>query len=128
MVKRYLAEPGSESVQALLGEADEVTVSELLVPELISTFKRNVRDGLLDERKYQALKSALQEDLREVAMQPIDGGTIAKAISCLEGAILQGCDSIHVATALQNSCDLFVSADQQQIRAAKKLGLAVKAV
>ena len=126
--KRYFKERGSEEVQALMAEAEEICFSEVGIPEIISIFRRQIREHIISMKQYQLLKQALGEDLKATAILSLDSMTVADAIQCLEGASLQGCDSIHVASARIHRCGLFVSADVQQSKAAKILGLKVMEV
>jgi predicted nucleic acid-binding protein len=126
--KRYFKESGTEEVQALLARAEEVCFSEVGVPEIFSVLRRQVRERVISEGQYQAVKQAVGEDIRATTVYPLDQAIVADAIVCLEKASLQGCDSIHVATARVHRCNLFVSADVQQCKAAKALGLKVMAL
>jgi predicted nucleic acid-binding protein len=126
--KRYFKEAGTEEVRALLAQADSVCLSEVGIPEIFSVLRRQVRERFISEAQYQALKQAVGEDLGATTICPLDQAVVADAIECLEGATLQGCDSIHVATARVHHCELFVSADVQQCRAAKTLGLKVRSL
>jgi len=63
--KRYVEESGSEQVRALCADADALGVSILVIPELISTLCRLVREGRLSPDHYQSLKSAVQADLAD---------------------------------------------------------------
>src|ERR1700704_3897381 len=65
LVKRYVEEEGSEQVRTLCAEADALGVSVLVLPELISTLCRLVREGRLSSEDSQSLKSAVQADLAD---------------------------------------------------------------
>jgi predicted nucleic acid-binding protein len=52
LAKRYVEEVGEEKVRALCAEADALGVSVLVVPELISTLCRLVREGRLSSEDY----------------------------------------------------------------------------
>lgn len=126
--KRYFKETGSQEVHALMAEAEEICFSEIGIPEIISIFRRQIREHIISAKQYQLLKQALGEDLKATAILSLDSMTVTDAVLCLEGASLQGCDSIHVASARIHRCELFVSADARQGKAAKILGLKVTQV
>jgi uncharacterized protein with PIN domain len=65
LTKRYVEEEGSERVRDLCTSADALAVSVLVVPELISTLCRLVREGRLSSEDYRSLKSAVQTDLSD---------------------------------------------------------------
>lgn len=126
--KRYFKEQGSVEVQVLMAQAEKICLSEVGIPEIFSIFRRRVREQIISEDQYQLLKQTAGEDLKAISILALDSSVVANAIQCLEGATLQGCDSIHVATARVHRCDLFVSADLQQCKAAKKMGLKVREI
>ena len=70
LTKRYVEEVGSEQVRALCAEADALGVSVLVLPELISTLCRLVREGRLSSEDYRSLKFAVQADLSDAAHWP----------------------------------------------------------
>src|SRR3954471_11337701 len=125
LTKRYVEAEGSEQVRALCAEADALGVSVLVLPELISTLCRLVREGRLSSENYQSLKSAVQADLADADLCDLSQYVFEQALRCLEGHPLRTLDALHVGSALAYQPDLFVSADRCQTEAAGHEGLAV---
>jgi predicted nucleic acid-binding protein len=125
LTKRYVEEPGAEQVRTLCSEADTLGVSVLVVPELISTLCRLVREGRLSSKDYQSLKSAVQADLSDADLCDLSQDTFEQTIRCLEDHSLRALDALHVGSALVYQPDLFVSADRRQAEAAGREGLEV---
>ena len=125
LTKRYVEEEGSEQVRALCAGADALGVSVLVVPELISTLCRLVREGRLSSEDYRSLKAALQADLSDAELCDLSQDAFEAAIRCLESHPLRTLDALHVGSALVYQPDLFVSADRRQAEAADREGLAV---
>jgi predicted nucleic acid-binding protein len=125
LTKRYVEEEGSERVRDLCASADALAVSVLVVPELISTLCRLVREGRLSSEDYRSLKSAVQTDLSDADLCDLSQATFDHAIRCLESHPLRALDALHVGSALVYQPDLFVSADRRQVEAADREGLAV---
>lgn len=125
LTKRYVEEMGSEQVRDLCAEADALGVSVLVLPELISTLCRLVREGRLSSEDYRSLKSALQADLSDADLCDLSQGAFEQTIRCLENHSLRSLDALHVGSALVYQPDLFVSADRRQAKAAGCEGLAV---
>lgn len=123
--KRYVAEQGSEKVLALCEQADDLTVSIICMPELISTLSRLVREKRITNKEYQKLKRDATADLADADICQITPDVLTSAIKLLESNLLRAMDAIHVACALVVKADVFVSADLRQIAAAKKTGLKV---
>lgn len=125
LAKRYVEEAGSEQVRALCSEADALGVSVLIVPELISTLCRLVREGRLSSEDYQSLKSAVKADLSDADLCDLSQETFRQALRCIELHPLRALDALHVGSALVYRPDLFVSADRRQAEAADREGLSV---
>jgi uncharacterized protein len=125
LTKRYVEEEGSEQVRVLCATAEALGVSVLVVPELISTLCRLVREGRLSTEDYRSLKSAVQADLSDADLCDLSQDAFEQAIRCLELHSLRALDALHVGSALVYQPDLFVSADRRQAEAADREGLAV---
>lgn len=121
--KRYVAENGSDKVLALCGKADSLVVSVICLPELISTLSRLVREKKLAKTDYRKLKGDAMADLADVDICQITPDVLATVVSLLESHPLRALDAIHVACALAIAPDVFASADQRQLSAARKAGL-----
>lgn len=123
--KRYVAEAGSGKLLALCQEADQLAVSVICVPELISTLARLVREKKLSKAEYRKLKGHVMADLADVEVRQLDAGVLAATTSLLEAYSLRAMDALHLACALGFAPDKFVSADHRQLAAARKAGLTV---
>lgn len=128
LAKRYAAEPGTEQVLRLCREADEIILSVLCVPELISGLNRLRRDGRLSTPHYRKLKRALAADLEAATLVDLTPAVVDRAIGCLERTPLRALGAIHLASALESVCDLFVTADRRQAEAAARLNLKAETV
>ena len=100
-------------------------VSTLVVPELISTLCRLVREGRLSSENYGSLKTALLADLADADLCDLTQDAFEQTLRCLERHPLRALDALHVGSALVYQPDLFVSADRRQAKAAGREGLAV---
>ena len=121
--KRYVLEEGSDNVVALCQQADNLIVSVICLPELISTFSRLVREKKLAKADYQKLKADAMADLVDVDICQITPAILASVVSLLESHPLRAMDALQVACALAVAPDRFVSADYRQLAAARKAGL-----
>ena len=121
--KRYELEEGSDNVVALCQQADNLIVSVICLPELISTFSRLVRAKKLAKGDYQKLKADVMADLVDVDICQITPAILSSVVSLLESHPLRAMDALQVACALAVAPDRFVSADYRQLAAARKAGL-----
>ncbi len=123
--KRYVAEQESDKVMALCQKADNLVVSVICLPELISTLSRLVREKKLAKADYRKLKGGAMADLADVDICQITPEVMVSAVSLLESHPLRAMDALHVACALAVEPDMFVSADHRQLSAARKAGLKI---
>ncbi len=118
--KRYIEEKGSEAVERLCGEATELALSVICIPEIISAFNRRVREGNLSPGQYREVKARLAADVIDADIINLVPEVVADAIGLMEGNALRAMDALHVACAIQWNADLFVSSDERQLSAARR--------
>lgn len=123
--KRYIAESGSDKVQALCAKAGSLAVSVICLPEILSTLTRLTREAKLTQSQYGKLKTEVVTDLGDADICEITTDAMKHVIHLLESNPLRAMDAIHLASALAYHPDVFVSADHRQIAAAKKARLKV---
>ncbi len=126
LAKRYVEETGSQRLQELLDAASSLGVAVIATTEVVSALCRRRREGSLTRAQYEQAKRALFEDIAGASVVGLDEKVVARAIDLLERWPLRSSDSLHVACAAEWSCDLFVTADERQSRAARKHGLRVE--
>lgn len=126
--KRYVEEPGSEAVDALCMGATELALSVVCIPEILSALNRRVRERSLSARQYEAAKKSLSQDLRDAVIVDLTPEVVSTCTAVLEASPVRAMDALHIACAIQWGAELFVSADERQIAAAKKAGLRTRLV
>jgi hypothetical protein len=112
-------------VLARCDQATELAVATIAWPELVSAFRRLVRENRLDETRYRALKADPAADLADAVLCEISPQVVQRAITALETHPLRAMNALHVAAALVRTADIFVPADARQCAAAAALGLEV---
>jgi len=128
LAKRYVAERGTDLFLERCGEADEIVLSVLCIPEVISGLNRIRRQKKISDREYAKMKRDLAADVAEAFMIDLTEGVVQEAIRCLERTSVRAMDAIHIASAIETVCDLFLSADTQQCRAARFVGVPVEEI
>lgn len=126
LAKRYVQEPGSDRVEAILSSASALGVSVICLSEVVSALCRRRRERKLSQQQYLEAKRALFSDIEDASVVNITDQVIARAVEILERRPLRSSDSLHVASAVEWSAQLFVSADEQQCAAARAYGLRVE--
>jgi len=127
-VKRYIEETGSQDVETLYMAATELALSIVCVPEVVSALNRRVRERDLSRRQYETAKDNMFEDARDAEIVNLTPEVISTCTAILEASPVRAMDAIHVASAVQWGAELFVSADERQVLAAKKAGLRTRLV
>jgi predicted nucleic acid-binding protein len=128
LFKRYVEEDGSDDVRDLCAVADAIGTSALCLPEILSAAHRLKREGRIDSGDVTRIKQELRADLRDAAVMGLNEAVIERAASLVEASPLKTLDALHVATAVEARADLFVSGDEQQLKAARKAGLKTRRV
>ena len=128
LAKRYVAESGSQTVLDWCARADELAISSLAIPEIVSALCRLRREGRLGENNYRAAKTDLLADLEDALLCDVSAPILKHAVRALEYHLLRASDAIHVGSALALAADVFVTSDKRQAEAARGMGLVVEEV
>ena len=127
-IKRYVEETGSDDVEKLCMEADDVAVSMLFPVEAASAFTRLLEEKKITHANRKLLKNTMFADLKDITLIQISPAAVSFSIRAIETSHIKTLDALHVGCAMDYKPDYFVSSDKQQTVAAKALGLHVKLV
>jgi predicted nucleic acid-binding protein len=128
LVKRYIEEPGTARVAGILTSAKEIAVCIICITEVISACNRLVREKKIKKDQYDWIKNEFLLDINEMIILDLTNEVIARSIQCLEKGTVRSLDALHVAAAHEYKCDLFLSGDVRQKKAAVNMGLKVEIV
>jgi len=106
----------------------ELGLCVLCVPEILSAMNRRLRERRLKRDEYELIKRRLLEEVVDATIIDLTPAVIAVAVAALERSAVRAADAMHVAAAAVWGAERFVSADQQQLAAARKAGLKVMAI
>ncbi len=126
--KRYIEERGSAAVEALCMEATELALCVICIPEIISALNRRMRERGLSRLRYDDAKRRLSEEVEDAVIVNLTPAVVSACTKIIEASPVRAVDALHVSCALAWEAELFVSADKQQVSAARKAGLATKFV
>lgn len=125
LAKRYIAEPGSDKIAQVFTEATTIFVTILTLPELCSALNRLRRGKNIKRSQYTKVKEAVMNDFNDFSVLDLTPEVIAASITLLEQYPLKSFDALQIACALEIQAEAFVTADQQQQKAAQKSNLNV---
>jgi len=126
--KRYVDEAGSDAVDAVCMEATELALSIICLPEVFSAMNRRLRERKLTQQQYEEAKKRLLAEVEDAVVVNLTSPVIAMCVAILESHPVRAMDALHIACAVQWDAELFVSADEQQIVAARKAGLCTRLI
>ncbi len=128
LAKRFITEKGTETVIEKCSTADEIAVSVLCIPEVISACNRLIREDKLTVEQYEWIKQELKSDIEQLTVVDLVQEVIQTSIECLEKGSIRTLDALHIASAVEYGCDLFLTADSRQCCISEQMGLKVQLV
>jgi uncharacterized protein len=130
LVKRYVAERGSNEVIELTAAAEIVATSLVSRAEVAAAFARAVRVGVLDHEGAQRAQRKFSREWPDLARVPVSEALVSRAGTLAWDYGLRGYDAVQLASALtwQESIgqDVFLATfDVELWEAAPAVGLQV---
>ena len=137
LVKRYHNEPGAEVVQALTDAvlADDprrALASWSTLAETLASLNRKRNDGILSQHLYQAVRTRLLLEVREMNILTVTDTAVRNSLSLIERYHINASDALFLRQALDWQAELpegdhvvMVTADRRLLRAAEAEGLAI---
>jgi uncharacterized protein len=126
--KRFIEEPGSRAVEDLCRLADELGLSVICVPELVSALNRRLRDKSISRQDYLRARRRLALEVGDAMVVQLTPEVVRFSLELLEDSPLRTMDALQVASALAWEADLFCSADSRQVSAARRAGLITRRI
>ncbi len=100
LVKRYIIEQGTETVDKFWERASYIATSTVAYAEAIAAFGRKKREGLLSEIEYKLIVKHITEDYRQFILVPVSTQLNSIIRRLIERHPLRGFDAIHLASAI----------------------------
>ncbi|RJQ42086.1 MAG: PIN domain-containing protein [Gaiellales bacterium] len=123
LVKRYIAEAGSDMVSSLFAGKQMLAVSWLALPETLAAITRRAKGSAMSAEDLLRVKTQLALDWQRFLVVYVAGEPVSRVEALIARHGLRGADSIHLSTALwlgqtTNTPINFVAADSELIAAA----------
>jgi len=130
LVKRYLKEVGSESVNAILASEKAIATSKLAYPEIHSAFMRKHRAGELAQKPLRSVIGNFERDWNHFFIIEFHDDLLPTVKALLGKYPLKGADAVHLSSAswLKHTAreDVkFVASDLNLLKAAESENLHV---
>jgi predicted nucleic acid-binding protein len=128
LIKRFVIEVGSETVNDLVGNAPPVVTAKIAFAEVHAGLKRKHREGHLSGRDYALSVRQFEDDWESYIRVDLRDEILRLARDLIRQHPLRGFDAIHLASAVSVKRVLgedlaFGAADARLLRAAKSEGL-----
>ena len=124
LVKRYVAEPGTPVVHALVTRHGPIATAKIAYAEVHAGFARKRREGRLAERGYSSACGLFESDWHAYVRLDLQDEVLVLARDLLRKHPLKGFDAIHLASAIRLRTALaedmmFAAADMRLLDAAR---------
>ena len=130
LVKRYLREVGSESVNAILISEKTIATSKLAYPEILSAFMRKHCAGELAQKPLRSVIDQFESDWKYFFIIEFHDDLFPAIKVLIEKYPLKGADTVHLSSALwlkhtAREDVKFVASDLNLLKAAESENLHV---
>ena len=123
LIKRYIAIQGGEELAALLADATSLHIAPHCRVEMHSAFNRLRLTKQMSAAACHAALAEFEQDLADFRVTPWSAAIEIEAIKMLTNSNLRAMDALHVAAALMVGAEQFVTSDERQAQAAKRVKL-----
>ncbi len=130
LVKRYVAEAGSDRVAALIETGAPAATAKVAYAEVFAALARRHREGALSRRAYGTVQRRFEREWTAYVRVELHDAVLKRARDLVRRHPLRAYDAVHLATALDlqeaaGEAVTFVVADEQLLDAAVRERLAV---
>jgi len=133
IVKRYVTEPGSATLDEVFDRAEvgrvKIAFSLWNVGEVLGTFDERHRRGWLEEEEFnQVLREFADENLKLLRLKildiiPLFAPILADTWTLILSQHIYEADAIQISTSKYSQSEALLSADRNFIKATRKCGL-----
>ena len=130
LVKLYLPEAESDTLNSLVAGRRDALVSDLAVTEIVSSLCRRRREGTVSahvvEKVHRHILSHLDGGVyRRLELLPAVHREAERLLTSIERVALRAADALHLALALSGAAASVLTFDRRLADAARALGLSV---
>jgi uncharacterized protein len=128
LVKLYLPEPGSDTLDAAIQGRSDLMVSDLAITEIVSAISRRRRAGSLPAVSCARLHRQILADIEgglyiKHDLMPEVHREAERLLLAVDNVVLRAADALHLALASLAGAAAMVTYDQGLADAAVKIGL-----
>lgn len=120
LVKRYIDETGSDSIDDLLARADVLIVSSVTRIEHSSALARRLKDKSLDKKSYEIALTEFNNDFKFIEVIPFNADVETSALNFIKKHGMKTLDAIQLSSAILSKANVFVTSDKKLYEIALK--------
>ena len=121
LVKKYVAETGSDQMEVLLGGTSEIIVAPIAWIEFNSAISQAVRDRRITPRESSQVLSEAERDFRSYSIVVWNETLADRAAEAIHRHSLATLDAIQLASGLLSEVEVFATSDRKLFREARKV-------
>lgn len=128
LVKLYLPEPGSDTLDAAIQGRRDLMVSDLAITEIVSAISRRRREGILPALSCVRLHRKILADIKDGLyikndLMPEVHREAERLLLTIDDVALRAADALHLALAGLSGAAAIVTYDLRLAEAAIRIGL-----
>jgi len=128
LVKLYLPEPGSDTLDAAIQGRSDLMISDLAITEIVSAMARRRREGTLPASTCARLHRKILSDIRDglyvtTDLTPEVHREAERLLLAVGDITLRAADALHMALASLSGAAAIVTYDLRLAEAAIRIGL-----
>lgn len=123
--KLLVLEDGTDTVEKLWAESDDLVSARLLQVETYSALAQGIRLGHLSNLQESKARHVFESLWEEIIIVELTPRVADKACELVSTVSLRALDAIHLASAIEVGADIVTSADQRLSGAAQQIGFVV---
>jgi len=116
LIKRYIEETGSQEVDQLFSEQNDIAIASITSLEIRSALNRKLRENTISKETYDKALAFWKEDSEFFDFVSFNSIVIDKAAELIESRGTRTLDAIQMGSALVSNCDQIVTSDRQMHR------------
>ena len=120
LLKKYIAERGSDTLEHLLIKISEIIVAPFCLLELHSAIRRLLREHYLTQDEALGLFKETKQDILYFSRIHWNDNLEQKALELIQKYQIRTLDSLQLASGCLADADVFITSDQNLYHAAKK--------
>ncbi len=120
LIKKYIAEEGSDQIERQLEIVTEIIISSLYLLEINAAIERRIFEKTLTNKQAVWIRAEVKKDLHFFGRVLWNDNLEQKALEMIRKHHLKTLDGLQLASGCLSKPDLFITSDKRLFKIAKK--------